>query len=192
MSKDMKAFLSVKEQADGEGLHHRGDHDVLDHPERTGAIQSRRLHDLGIDAHDAGDIDQHHVARLLPDRDDDQRPQRQIGVGKPAAAQQRQAERLAHGHEHAIEHELPDQAENDAANQVGQKEGGPEKSSTANFRRDNQRQAERDDVGEDQDPEDIGECQEEQLTEAFVRKGFLVICPANETGHVEPVPVGER
>ena len=88
-------------------------------------VDHGRLLEALVDAHEAGHVDQHHVSRVLPDRNEDQ------GEHRPArAAEQRvrlgPRERFADGDEGAVEDELPYVAEDDAADQIRDEESGAE------------------------------------------------------------------
>ena len=71
-------------------------------------------------------IDNHHIAGILPHGDDDHGPESLGRVGQPGRGEKIHVQRLAHSHDGFIEHKLPDKAQRQSAQHVGQKENSAE------------------------------------------------------------------
>src|SRR5699024_4765554 len=82
------------------------------------AVDLGGLDQVAGDALEAGHINDHHVADLLPAHQDDQADE--------AVALVQGQQRLAQVGEHAVEQDLPDVAQQDAADQVGHEVDGAE------------------------------------------------------------------
>lgn len=104
----------------------RGEDDVAQLGPAGGAVNAGGLHHVLVQAHEAGHVDEDHVAGQLPHGHQHQSGKGQAGVGQPGALEEAPAGGVADAHEHAGEHELPDVAQHQAADEVGGKEAGPE------------------------------------------------------------------
>ena len=114
----LKAVGDGQEQADGDGRHQVGD---LNLPKRLPCRSAIDLGGLDVvrrNGLQTGDVDDHHVADLLPQGQDDKAPEASGGV---------EGDKLGtHVGEQAVDQNLPNVTQYNAANQVRHKENRTE------------------------------------------------------------------
>src|SRR5699024_7063173 len=116
--KQLEAVGQRQEGADGDAGHDQGHLDLEQDLAAGGAVDLGGLDQVAGDALEAGHVNDHHVADLLPTHQDDQADE--------AVALVQGQQGLAQVGEHAVEQDLPDVAQQDAADQVGHEVDGAE------------------------------------------------------------------
>ena len=114
----LEAVGQAEEQADGDGGHQVGQLDLPEDLPLGGAVDAGGLQIVPRDGLQAGDIDDHHIADLLPAHEDDQTDE---AVGSMEGHQG-----LAQQGQNAVEQDVPDIAQHDAADQIGHEVDGAE------------------------------------------------------------------
>ena len=107
-----------QEGADGHAGHDHGNLDLEQDLAVVGTVDLGGFDQVAGHALQAGNVNDHHVADLLPAHQDDQTDETGLGV-------QRQQRPLQVG-QHTVEQDLPDVAQQDAADQVGHEVNGTE------------------------------------------------------------------
>ena len=104
--------------------HHKGQNHAPQCLTLTGTIHLRSFDDIPRQSLQPGDINNHHVADLLP-------------AGKyhqaPESIRRREGDRPVPERQHAIEQQLPDVSQNDTANQIRHKEDAAEQCRPTDF-----------------------------------------------------------
>ena len=113
----LEAVGQGEEHADGDGGHHVGDGDLEQGLGLGGAVDAGGLQHVLGHRLEPGDVDNHHVADLLPAHEDDEAPEAVFGVHDDGGGE------LA---EDAVEDHGPDVAQHNAADEVGHEEHGAE------------------------------------------------------------------
>ena len=181
----------AQEDAGHERRAHQRDGDVPHRLARRAAVDERRLLEAGIHAHEAGDVDQHHVPRVLPDRHEDQAEDRALG-----RRQQRRHRGAGDAggdrDEGTVEDELPHVAQNDAADQVWDEEAGAEEVLAFDAAGHQEREQECHDVGDDDGDHRIDDRHPQRRPEIGIGDDRGVVVQPDERlvqGHA--VPAGE-
>ena len=116
--KELEAVGQGQEGADGDAGHDHGQLDLEQDLAIRRAVDLGGLDQVAGHALQTGNVDDHHVADLLPAHQNDQTDETGLGI------QCQQG--LLQVCQHAVEQDLPDVAQQDAADQVGHKVDGTE------------------------------------------------------------------
>ena len=180
------------EQADDEGGHHQGQGDIAGGLKGRAAVDTGRLKQVVGHAGKSGHIDDHHIARILPDRHHHQRPERHGGIAQPGAGEQIGSDAAAEAGQRVIEHKLPDEAEDDTADEVGGEKGGSQKILTLDAAGQQIGQEKGHQVDEDHRRGHVAEGQQQGMPERRVFKGGHIVLKRHEARPVgNAVPVGK-
>ena len=114
----LEAVGQSQERADGDAGHDHGQLDLEQDLAVRSTVDLGSLDQVTGHALQTGNVDDHHVADLLPAHQDDQTDKTGLGI------QCQQG--LLQVRQHTVEQNLPDVAQQDAADQVGHKEHGTE------------------------------------------------------------------
>ena len=136
----LKAVGQGQEGADGHAGHNHGNFDLEQDLAVIGTVDLGGFDQVAGHALQAGNVNDHHVADLLPAHQDDQTDETGLGI-------QRQQRFLQVG-QHTVEQDLPDVAQQDAADQVGHEVDGTEDVGAADAAGEHQRNGKGADVDE--------------------------------------------
>ena len=116
--KELEGVGQGQEGADGDGGHHIGNLNSEQNLVGGSAVNPGSLDVVRGDGLQTGDVNNHHIANLLPAHQHNHAPE----TGGDVQRQQR----LCQQTQHTVEQDVPDVAQDDAANQVGHEENGAE------------------------------------------------------------------
>ena len=115
---ELEGIGQGQEQANGDGGHHVGNLDLEEDLAGGGAVDPGGFDVIRGNGLQARDIDDHHIADLLPAHQDDHAPVARGGVqGQQGLARQTQ---------NTVDQDVPDVAQHDAADEVGHEVDGTE------------------------------------------------------------------
>ena len=155
-----------EERAHGDARHHQRDDD-LEHGLRAAcAVHGSRFEHVGGQRLHAGDVDDHHVADLLPTDQDDQAPEAVLLVI---------GERTLPVGEHAVEQQHPDVAQDDATDEVRHEEHGAEQVGSANRLGQQIRDGECDHIDDDRGHDCQQRRKQQRVQERLVLQRLLIV-----------------
>ena len=158
-----------QEGANGDGRHDIGNDDVPQGLPLGSTVDLRSLQHIHRHRLKSGDINNHHIADLLPGHKDDETPEAVGGV---------QQNRGIIPGQNAIKNHRPDIAQNDAANQVGHEEHGSENIGALNALGQQVRHGKGQNIDDQQRNQSKARRIPEGMEEAFVCKGLYIVVQA--------------
>ena len=160
----------VRQRQEGADRHAGHDHRDFDFEQNLAAcctVNACGLHQIHRHILQTGNIDDHHVADLLPAHKDDQPPEAVGGI-------QRQ-QRLTPGGQQTVEQDLPDIAQHDAADQVRQEEDGAESVGAVHTAGEKQRDGKGQHVDQQGGHDGERRCEPERMGEGVIRPNHCVV-----------------
>jgi hypothetical protein len=191
---DLETLREPERGRNGDGrLDHR-QRDVPEPAERPGPIDGGRLLDLDRHGREAGEVDDHGETDVLPDHDDEDRVDRELGVGEPRSLPTLEAECRERGVEGTIdaEDEAEDVRDGQRAEHDRQEEQGAQHVAALDAAVEREREEQPDDV----DDHEGGQREKDGVADRA--EGLLVVEDLDEVVEADPLEradaleVGER
>ena len=171
----LEAVGQSQEHADGDGGHYVGDGDLEQGLPAVGTVDLGGFQHVLGNSLQAGDVDDHHVADLLPAHQDDQTPEAPGGVGEDGG--------IVSG-EQTVKDHAPDVTQDDTADQVGHEEDGTEQVGALDLLGQGVGHSEGQNIDEDNGNNSVQGSVAEGVAEALISQRLDVVVDTN------PGPLG--
>ena len=168
--KELEAVGQRQEHADRNRRHDVRNRDLPQRLPLVGAVDLCRLEHILRHRLKSCNVNDHHIADLLPAHEDDQAPEAELCIEQNRCAVMAQ---------NAVKNHAPDIAQHDAANQVRHEKDGPEHVGSLDALRQRIRNREGKDIDDDQRHDGKHRRIAERIQEAFVVERLDIVAQAN-------------
>ena len=165
--KELERVGQRQERTDRDGRHDHRQFDLEERLRAGRAVDGGGFQQIAGHVLQARDVDDHHIADLLPAHQDDEAPE--------AVPRVQRKQRLAQVGQNAVEQNLPDIAQHDAADQVRQEEDGAESVGAVHTAGEKQRDGKGQHVDQQGGHDGERRCEPERMGEGVIRPNHCVV-----------------